>query len=200
MGVFCMFFVYNICWSLSKNCCIFLWLIKLKLAHPKYDICHQHLKLQKLQDYELLLLVLCVRWLQGPHDHFLRASKEAGKIVCPKLLATECKFCGKMGHTARFCGEKVDREFQRRAEFNAKKQKALDAGDWMDVGEVQREHPGFQSPRISRAKPTCPGAPKASRIVSRFAALEMESESSGDECPESPAEVVEPTGTSWAAS
>jgi len=142
--------------------------------------------------------------VKGPHDHFLRASKEAGsKVVCPKLLATECKFCGKMGHTARFCGEKVDREYQRRADFNAKKQKALEAGDWMDVGEVQREHPGFQSPRISRAKPTCPGAPKASRIVSRFAALEMESESSGDEscgeCPESPQEVVEPTGTSWAS-
>ena len=138
--------------------------------------------------------------IKGPHDHFLRASKEAGsKVVCPKLLATDCKFCGKMGHTARFCGEKADREFQRRAEFNAKKQKALDAGDWMDVGEVQREHPGFQSPRVSRGKAQCPGAPKpGARIVSRFAALEMDDGSSGDEscgeCPETPPEVVEPTG------
>ena len=143
--------------------------------------------------------------IKGPHDHFLRASKEAGsKVVCPKLLATECKFCGKMGHTARFCGEKLDRDYQRRVEFNAKKQKALDAGDWMDVGEVQREHPGFQSPRISRGKVMCPGAPKpAARIVSRFAALDMDDESSGDEscgeCPESPPEVVAPTGTSWAS-
>ena len=108
--------------------------------------------------------------IKGPHDHFLRASKEAGsKVVCPKLLATECKFCGKMGHTARFCGEKLDREYQRRAEFNAKKQKALAEGDWMDVGEAQREHPGFESPRVSRGKAVCPGAPKpAARRAERL--------------------------------
>ncbi len=136
--------------------------------------------------------------VKGPHDHFLRASNEAGsKVVCPKLLATECKFCGKMGHTARFCGEKADREFQRRAEFNVKKHKALAEGDWMDVGEAQREHPGFQSPRVSRGKAVCPGAPKpAARIVSRFAALDMDGESS---CDESPAEVIQPTGISWAS-
>lgn len=142
--------------------------------------------------------------IKGPHDHFLRASKNPdSKVVCPKLLATNCKFCGKMGHTARFCGEKAAREYQRRAEFNVKKQKALAAGDWMDVGEVQREHPGFQSPKVSREKIVCPGAPKPStKIVSRFAALDMESGTSGDEscdeCPESPPEVDVETGPSWA--
>ena len=142
--------------------------------------------------------------VKGPHDHFLRVSKEPdSKVVCPKLLATKCNFCGKMGHTARFCGEKQDRENQRRAELSAKKQKAFEAGDWMDVGQGHVK-PEVQSPRVSRGNTVCPGAPKPStRFVSMFAALDIESESSGDEscgeCHENEPEVVEPTGQSWAS-
>jgi hypothetical protein len=61
----------------------------------------------------------------------------------------------------------------------------LDAGEWMDVGTHQKsEHPGFDSPRVTKTKAATPSAPK---LASRFAALDLESESSScDEC-EAPA-------------
>jgi len=55
------------------------------------------------------------------------------------------------------------------------------AGEWMDVGTHQKsEHPGFDSPRVTKTKVATPSAPK---LASRFAALDLESESSScDEC------------------
>ena len=34
-----------------------------------------------------------------------RVKDLTGKIVCPTLLSTECRFCHKMGHTTKFCKE-----------------------------------------------------------------------------------------------
>lgn len=37
-------------------------------------------------------------------SHFVRASAEPGaKVVCPTLLAQECRYCFKAGHTAGYC-------------------------------------------------------------------------------------------------
>lgn len=69
----------------------------------------------------------------------------------------------------------------------------LNAGEWMDVGTHQKsEHPGFESPRAAKPKVATPSAPK---LASRFAALDLESESSScDEC-EAPAAAPAPATT-----
>lgn len=65
------------------------------------------------------------------------------------------------------------RTLQRKSEWQA--------GEWMDVGTHQKsEHPGFDSSRVTKTKVATPSAPK---LASRFAALDLESESSScDEC------------------
>ena len=37
-------------------------------------------------------------------SHYVRASKEPNaKVVCPTLLALECNYCFKKGHTVKYC-------------------------------------------------------------------------------------------------
>lgn len=81
------------------------------------------------------------------------------------------------------------RTLQRKSEWQA--------GEWMDVGPHQKsEHSGFDSPRVTKTKVATPSAPK---LASRFAALDLESESSScDEC-EAPEPAASPDPSSvWA--
>ena len=42
--------------------------------------------------------------IDGPHNHFLRESKEpSSRVTCPLLLNTLCLKCNKKGHTANYC-------------------------------------------------------------------------------------------------
>lgn len=129
--------------------------------------------------------------IKGPHDHFLRASRDQGaKVVCPKLLNTECNYCHRFGHTVRFCAAKKEQEMLAAAARASALKSRLNAGEWMDVGTHQKsEHPGFESPRVAKPKTATPSAPK---LASRFAALDLESDSSScDEC-EAPAAAPRP--------
>lgn len=111
----------------------------------------------------------------GPHDHYLRSSKNTGaKVVCPKLLATECNYCHKMGHTTKFCQARRDQEMFKKRQANLVKQAMIDNGEWMEIGVPSREHPGFQSPRMTRNKSV-----SNLQLASRFAALEFTTE---DDC------------------
>ena len=39
-----------------------------------------------------------------PHDHMIRDLSKSNKpIICPKLLAIECGYCHKKGHTVSYC-------------------------------------------------------------------------------------------------
>jgi len=111
--------------------------------------------------------------VKGPHDHFLRASKEQGAaVVCPKLLSTECNYCHRKGHTAKFCGAKREQQMlaaQARAKAKAVK---MDSGGWMDVAGP--------APSV-RAPPTLQAQPKQAKVTGMFAALEMDDPSSSDE-------------------
>ena len=132
--------------------------------------------------------------IKGPHDHFLRASRDQGaKVVCPKLLNTECNFCHRLGHTVRFCAAKREQETLAAAARTLHRKSQWEAGEWMDVGTHQKsEHPGIDSPRVRKTKVATPSAPK---LATRFAALDLESESSScDEC-EAPAAAPAPAET-----
>ena len=135
--------------------------------------------------------------IAGPHDHFLRSSKESGsKVTCPKLKATDCGHCGRKGHTARYCGELLAGKKQTLASARASRMAQFNSGEWMEASApMAKEHPGFESPRMIRKKRvSTPSAP--SKLATRFAALDMESEEEEEE----PIKHVEPRnlGPTWA--
>ena len=42
--------------------------------------------------------------IDGPHNHYLRESKDpSSRVTCPLLLSTNCLKCNKKGHTANYC-------------------------------------------------------------------------------------------------
>lgn len=64
-------------------------------------------------------------------SHFIRASAdENSPVVCPELLATECKYCFKTGHTVTRCPiiaakKKADKKAVMRMETEKKRQEEL---------------------------------------------------------------------------
>ena len=128
--------------------------------------------------------------INGPHSHFLRASRHpTAKIVCPKLLSTECAFCGKTGHTLKFCGARLEQELiKRQTEYDFNNFK-LDAGEWRDVAAPK--HKGEQ--KINTESAMSKISPRA-HVSSKFAYLDIDSDSSNDED-----EVLPPVSTTdWA--
>lgn len=46
--------------------------------------------------------------IDGPHNHFLRESKDpSSRVTCPLLLNTQCMKCNKKGHTENYCKVKA---------------------------------------------------------------------------------------------
>ena len=42
--------------------------------------------------------------IDGPHNHYLRESKDpSSRVTCPLLLNTNCLKCNKKGHTSKYC-------------------------------------------------------------------------------------------------
>lgn len=64
-------------------------------------------------------------------NHYVRSSPDRNgntNILCPTLLATECRFCYKLGHTTKFCPVIADRKKYeaktvRQVKFNEKTKK-----------------------------------------------------------------------------
>lgn len=132
--------------------------------------------------------------VKGPHDHYVRASrKQDAPVTCPRLRATECSFCNKLGHTAKYCGEREDAMRLAKKAATAAKKTSFECGEW-SIAAPQRN---------ASRKPT-PIATTVKRSTSAFAALELENSSDseqdcGDEVmqPTVPVKSV-PTGPSWA--
>jgi hypothetical protein len=55
-------------------------------------------------------------------NHWLKDRN--GKTVCPTLLNTECRFCHKLGHTAKFCDATKKKE-KERFEYKPKTEKTV---------------------------------------------------------------------------
>ena len=70
--------------------------------------------------------------IPAPHDHYVRASRAPNaRVTCPHLLSTECSFCKKKGHTAKYCGERQDNEkYYKKLELEEKKS-SFNSGGWM---------------------------------------------------------------------
>tara|TARA_B100001093_G_scaffold519417_1_gene608359 strand:+ start:2651 stop:3241 length:591 start_codon:yes stop_codon:yes gene_type:complete len=117
--------------------------------------------------------------IKGPYDHFVRASKDAGaKVVCPKLLATLCNFCGKTGHTAKFCGALQEQKMLARDSARKIQKAKQDQGEWMSAKPIRTTESNKQ-PMIEKKVDNY--------FMSRFAALEIDDESSSSSEDEAPA-------------
>tara|TARA_R110002072_G_scaffold162448_2_gene314407 strand:+ start:913 stop:1341 length:429 start_codon:yes stop_codon:yes gene_type:complete len=81
----------------------------------------------------------------------------------------------------KLCADKKEQEILAAAARASALKAKLNAGVWMDVGAHQNnQHPGFESPRVTKTKVATPSAQK---LASRFAVLDLDSElSSWDEC------------------
>ena len=125
-----------------------------------------------------------INGFNGPHDHYVRASKEpTAKVTCPMLIATICGFCGKNGHTAKFCGEaKNDRHIAKTEALIASK-KAFNDGEWIT-----------QDKRVVKQSTMCINPVNV--MVSGFSILGLDTHNEC-ECKETDGH-TEAVGTSWA--
>ena len=125
----------------------------------------------------------------GPHDHYVRASRKPNAAVtCPRLLATECSFCHKMGHTAKYCPEKQQEdELAKRANTQAKKV-AFDQGEWA------------VAPKKGRGPKAAASSNHLAVSAGAFAALDQDnsSDSEQDCCVPVVSAPPIPSGPTWA--
>lgn len=127
-----------------------------------------------------------VSGVSGPHDHFVRASRDPkSAVTCPRLLATECGFCNRKGHTSKYCGERQYAERQARTATVKANKDAFASGEWMVDG--------------SRKPKTRPTQTQESRfkLTSSFAGLDCDS-SDSEQDPEPERSVPTQTGPTWA--
>jgi hypothetical protein len=81
-------------------------------------------------------------------NHYVRRDREPNSpVVCPTLLNQECGFCGKLGHSPKYCTVLEDKKKQ-----DAKKEKALKKQQYQEQKQQQ------QKPAVAAAKVTKPTA------------------------------------------
>jgi len=94
-------------------------------------------------------------------SHYVRSSTTAdGVVVCPTLLALNCRYCGENGHTVKFCKEL---EKKKKAEERGIRRAAFEKADKKVVTIPTAGNPNA-------------GNPNAGKKVSAFAALDSDSE------------------------
>ena len=132
--------------------------------------------------------------IEGPHDHWLRASKRPNAaITCPKLLEHSCEHCGRKGHTKKHCGELRWELGLKKQEAAAAKKLNFQSGGWsqqvpLRTVPLHAQAPG-SIPDSMRGKLKFVNAHTKAKAapVSMFAALEI------DNCPSSDDENVTAT-------
>ena len=140
----------------------------------------------------------------GPHDHWLRATKDPrSAVTCPRLKDHSCQHCGRKGHTAKFCGEKRFLEGEKKQALAKAKREGFESGDW-DMKEIKAQKPRKEvMPKPAfKVKNTAHFAPPRSQ----FAGLDIDSCGSSDEEDEVKKEVASEikelaaaTSGTWAA-
>jgi hypothetical protein len=107
------------------------------------------------------------------NTHFLRKTPDKNSpVVCPILLNTECKQCGKLGHTVSFCkmerkpvGKPVEKKVFNVSKKVSKVSKDLSNNrfalfdDEMEEGEIMESVDSVVPVRSIPVVPTTPAAP-----------------------------------------
>ena len=87
---------------------------------------------------------------QGPHDHFLRETKDPkSAVVCPTLKATRCNVCNVLGHTAKYCGLSKERQQLARNASQRRERQQFAKGAWIESGDQKlvKTNPNLKSPK-----------------------------------------------------
>ena len=75
-------------------------------------------------------------------NHFLKDRPGPnGKVVCPTLLMTECRYCHEKGHFKSHCSQLVERKRVQNHKAKAQTQQsklAFEAGSWMTAGNMKQ--------------------------------------------------------------
>lgn len=126
-------------------------------------------------------------------SHFVR-DKPNGKVVCPTLLSTECRYCHELGHTKAHCpklAEKARRQasYEKQQKANLKKRKAEDRLRAQVEASQQEGGETFLTMNYGRTsirmpikcQPVVKKAKKTAAVGSTFAAFCSDSESDDEE-------------------
>jgi len=144
-------------------------------------------------------------------SHFVR-DKPNGKVVCPTLLSTECRYCHELGHTKAHCpklAEKAHRQasYEKQQKANLKKRKAEDRLRAQVEASQQGKGETFLAMSFGnstvrvpiKCHPVVKKAKKTVSVGSAFDAFCSDSDDSDDEeiamvCGPAPAQAVKPAG------
>ena len=90
-----------------------------------------------------------------PTDHYLRETPSPdSKVVCPVLLATECRYCTGLGHTVSRCPLAAAENKRRSAEFsNRQQQQAFETEKAKSVPNSSNKFSALESDSDEDSKP-----------------------------------------------
>jgi hypothetical protein len=90
-----------------------------------------------------------------PTDHYLRETPSPdSKVVCPVLLATECRYCTGLGHTVSRCPLAAAENKRRSAEFsNRQQQQAFETEKAKSVPKSSNKFSALDSESDEDSKP-----------------------------------------------
>jgi len=97
-----------------------------------------------------------------------------GKVICPTLLMTECRYCHEYGHFKSHCPdlEKRKRDKERNAKARTvSRQQKFEAGNWMTAGVEKQLEEAVAANKLQR-KQAIPQRPVTFASNSKFAALD----------------------------
>jgi len=87
-------------------------------------------------------------------SHFLKDRPGPnGKVICPTLLATECRYCHEHGHFKSHCPdlEKRKRDKERNAKARSvSRQQKFEAGNWMTAGVEKQLNEAVAASKLQR--------------------------------------------------
>jgi len=111
--------------------------------------------------------------------HFLKDRPGPnGNVICPTLLATECRYCHEHGHFKSHCPdlEKRKRDKERNAKARSvSRQQNFEAGNWMSAGVEKQLNEAVVANKLQR-KQAIPQQSVTFASQSAFAALDSDDE------------------------
>jgi len=117
--------------------------------------------------------------------HFLKDRPgPSGKVVCPTLLSTECRYCHDNGHFKSHCPELSKRKHAQANKAKARstqRHQAFEAGSWMTAETSKKLDEAILSAKLQRKTSVVATAKVTPIAVNMFAGLDDSSDDEDDD-------------------